>query len=98
MTSVGLGAVGVVAVLYALVVVLFRQHLPPVLAHNPVPALGCLYWLIAPIGAAAGALVLDERLDVVRWAKVGLVLNLIAFCGALCVTYRVWRLMMFIGS
>ena len=98
MTSVGLGVVGIVSVVYAVIVLLFWQHLPTAMVYNPIPMLGCWYWLIAPIGAMLGALVLDERLDVVRWAKVGLVLNLIAFCGALCVTYRVWRLMMFIGS
>ena len=89
MTSLGLGVVGLFSVVYTLIIVMFWRHLPPAIVYNPIPTLGCWYWSIAPIGALTGALVLDERLDVVRWARVGILLNVIAFCGAAYVSYVV---------
>jgi hypothetical protein len=62
---------------------------------DPLTLLGCIVWLLAPLGATAGALVLDERADVVRKAKLGIALNTVAFLGALCATYRAWRILDF---
>ena len=92
--SVLLGCVGLTAVGHALYVVSTRSRIAAVF-DDPVLAFGCCFWLLAPIGAAAGALVLDERPDVVRMAKLGIIFNVIALVAAAVTCYRGWQILDF---
>jgi hypothetical protein len=90
--SAVLGFIGILAGGYTLVVLLLPTQLPGWVYSLPIAFLGCGFWLLAPAGLLSGALVSDERHDVVRLARLGMILNTVAFVLAVAASCAGLRL------